>query len=467
MNVKGNFLSKEEIEKIHEMTVKVLTEQGVELEDPYALEVFKKHGAKVDGHIVYIDRAMLDDALAKVPSAFEIQGRNGKKVLVGEAHCVIAPASGPLYVRRGSDIHRNTAEDYKNFQKLDHTSRVMDMLNPNLIEPSDIDSKIVRNYQMAACLRYTDKPLICFTTSPEACIDSIDMIQRFYGIKENVTLGIISVISPLKYDLTMLTALRLCAERRQPMMFACCSMPGATSPVSLFGTMVVNNAEVLAGIVYAQLLQPGIPVLYGNTTGSCDLRYVTPSIGSPETALFTFASAAMAKYYNIPCRNGGSLSDAKEVDWQAGVEAVMTMLPTLMSSCNFVLHSCGVMDSFNTLSYEKYILDEQNIEMIRKIVGGISFGDAEEEYENIAEVGPGSQFLQTEHTMTYLRQELYTPRLFNKMSYDSWKASGQTSVLDLALREADRRIAAYTAPEMTAEQEAVLRSFVGDYVDSF
>lgn len=467
MKVNGNFLSIEEIEKIHAMSVRVLAEKGFELEDPSAIETFKKHGAKVDGCIVYIDEAMLKSALSSVPSVFEINGRNGKKVLIGEEHTVIAPVSGPVYVRRGDDLHRNTAEDYKNFQKMHHNSPVMDMLNPNLIEPGDIPREVVRNYQMAVCLKYTDKPLIGLTTSPEDSVNSIEMIQRFYGKKDNVTLGIINVISPLKYDHTMLAAVRLYAERKQPMMFACCSLPGATSPVSLFGTMVVNNAEVLAGIVYSQLLQPGVAVLYGNTSGSCDLRFATPSIGSPETALFIYASAAMAQYYNIPCRTGGSLSDAKTVDWQAGVESVLTMMPSLMSSSNFILHACGVMDSFNTISYEKYILDEQNIEMIRKVTNGIRFGDAEEEYANIAEVGPGGQFLQSMHTMMNLRKEIYTPKLFNKMGYLSWQNSGAKTVQELALAEAERRIESYVPVGITPEQEQILRSYIGDLADTF
>lgn len=271
MRVRGNFLSQTEIEQLHAMTLRVLEDVGVIMVDDYACEVFRKNGAKVDGHRVYISEELLKKALATVPEKFSINGRNGKSVIIGGDHRVIAPVSGPLFVRRGNEQQRNTAEDYKNFQKMHHTSRVMDMLNPNLIEPSDIDRSLVRDYQLAVCLKYTDKPLIGFTTSPRDTINSIEMIQKFYGTKENVALGIISVISPLKYDETMLEAVKLCAERGQPMMFACCSMPGATSPVTLSGTVVVNNAEVLAGIVYSQLLKPGIPVLYGNTTGGCDL----------------------------------------------------------------------------------------------------------------------------------------------------------------------------------------------------
>ena len=125
------------------------------------------------------------------------------------------------------------------------------------------------------------------------------------------------------------------------------------------------------------------------------------------------------------------------------------------------------MDSFNTLSYEKYILDEMNIDMIRKIVNGITFGDLEEEYDNIAESGPGGQFLQNMHTVMNLRTELYTPKLFNKMGYSTWKNAGAPSVLELALQEADRRIVAYTPMEIDPEQDAILRSYIGDLADTF
>lgn len=462
MLVKGDFLTRQEIEQIHEMSVNILENAGVVMDDEYARTVFKEHGAKVEGEKVYISRRMLEDALKTVPEEFSICGRNGKSVVIGGDHKVIAPASGPLFVRRGNDRHRNTAEDYKNFQKMHHTSPIMDMLNPNLIEPADIDSRIVRDYQMAVCLKYTDKPLIGFTTTPEHTVHSIEMIQKFYGKKENVTLGIINVISPLKYDGTMLQAVKLCAERRQPMMFACCSLPGATSPVTLSGTIVVNNAEVLAGIVYAQLLCPGIGVLYGNTSGSCDLRYVTPAIGAPETALFIFASSALARFYKIPSRTGGALADSKLVDWQCGVESTMTIFPSLMSSSNFVLHACGVMESFSTISYEKFLLDEQNIEMVQKIVDGVHVRADAEEVENIIEVGAGEQYIEAEHTFDYMHEELYTPRLFNKMGYDAWVNQGSKSAADLANEKIDERIASFVPVDITKEQEDILESYIGD-----
>lgn len=467
MNIKGNFFSREEVEALHEMTLRVLEHDGVIMEDDYACEVFRKHGARVDGHVVHIGKDLVEKALSTAPSHFTIRGREDKSVTLGEGYKVLAPASGPLYVSRGNDRHRNTAEDYKNFQKMDHTSKVINMLNPNLIEPHDIDRKIVRDYQMAVCLKYTDKPLMGLTTSMQDCIHSVDMIRRFYGAAEDetVTFGLINPMSPLKYNKTMLDACRYFAERNQATMFPCCSTPGVTSPATLSGTVVVNNAENLAGIIYAQLIRPGAPVVYSNTSSGCDMRYVTPAIGSVETALISFASAALAQYYNIPCRTGGSLSDAKCVDYQAGVESIFTMQAALISSASFVLHSCGVMDSFNTLSYEKYLLDEQNIEMISKLTQGMTVHTDKEELENISEVAPGGQYIGEEHTMDYMYDELYTTKLFNKMNYGPWEENGKKDARELAEEQIEARINSYQPLDVSKEQEEVLREYIGNLYD--
>ncbi len=468
MQVKGNFFSKEEVEKLHEMTLCVLERDGVIMDDEEACETFRKHGQKVDGRIVHMDRAIVEKALATAPSSFKIRGRDGKSVTFGEGNRVLAPASGPLFVKRGDDHHRNTAEDYKNFQKMDHTSKVIDMLNPNLIEPADIDAERVRDYQMAVCLKYTDKPLMGLTTSLRDCIHSTDMIRRFYGAKEDetYTFGLINPMSPLEYNGIMLQACRYFAERNQATMFPCCSMPGVTSPITLSGTAVVNNAENLAGIVYAQLVRPGAPVVYASTSCGTDMRYMTSAIGAPETALLCFSSAALAKYYHIPCRTGGSLSDSKCADWQAGAESTMVMMAALMSDTNFILHSCGVMNSFNTLCYEKYLLDEQNIEMLTRIVNGMTVHTEQEELDNISAVGPGGQYIEEEHTMEYLYEELYTAKLSNKMGYPGWENAGKKDAAQLAADQIENRLAAYRQPDITNEQEAVLREYIGELYDT-
>lgn len=467
MRFKQHFLTPEEAAQIHAMSVRILEEVGMEIEDASARETYHKHGARVEGGTVYLSGAMLEETLKLIPSSFSIYGRSGKEVKIGGGHMTIAPDGGPMFIRRGNEQYRALSEDFKNFQKLCHTSNVLDMNAPWITEPADIDRSLVRDYQMAVTLKYTDKPVAGYATSQQDSIHSIEMAQKFYGIFDRyVSLGVISAISPLKYDETMLQAVRAYAERKQPLLFASCAMPGATSPVTLSGTIAVNNAEVLAGIVYAQLLQPGLPVIYGNTTGGCDLRYAAPTIGSPEAAMLIQATAAMASYYHIPCRTGGSLSDSKCVDWQAGVESATTLMTTLMTDAGFVFQSCGILDSFNTLCYEKFILDEQNIELFRRMTDGCDFIPTEADFQDIAAAGPGGQYLNSEQTMKLFKKALYIPKLFAKMDFNSWEQQGSPSAVQYAQKELKKRLGSYQMPEMTAEQDQVLRGYIGDLADT-
>jgi trimethylamine--corrinoid protein Co-methyltransferase len=465
MKFAGNMIGEKDIRDIHELTIRILAEVGVDYEDEGLVELFKKRGARTEGTKVFIDEKLLDECLKTVPSEFEIYGRKGN-VTVGGDNKIIAPVSGPITIMEGNETRGNTAEDFIKFQMLHHSSDVMDMLNPNLIEPADIPAEDVRNYQMAICLKYTDKPLIGFTTSPDASINSIKMAQDFYGVgdEENVVLGIVSVISLLMYDKTMLEAVKIYAEKNQPLMFACASLPGATSPTTISGTLAVNNAEVLGGIVLSQVIKAGLPVIYGNTSGSCDLRYASPAIGSVETGLITLAAAGLAKFYGIPCRTGGALSDAKAVDWQAGVESTITMLPAIMSTSNFILQSCGVMDSFNMISYEKFILDENNIKMFIRMRDGFELDDKDEVFEVIKKVGNGGQYLQEMHTAMKFRKEHFFSKLFLKEGYEVWEKNGRKTVMENAAKAYKLRLEEHKYVDNTDEQNQVLVQYLKDYM---
>ena len=427
MKFSGNMIGEKDIKDIHELTLKILAEIGVDYEDEELVELFRKRGARTEGNTVFIDEELLNDCLKTVPSQFEIYGRKGN-VTVGGDNQIIAPVSGPITVMEGDETRQNTAEDFIKFQMLHHSSYVMDMLNPNLIEPADIPAEDVRNYQMAICLKYTDKPLIGFTTSPDASVNSIKMAQEFYGVgdEENVVLGIVSVISPLMYDETMLEAVKIYAEKNQPLMFACASLPGATSPTTISGTVAVNNAEVLGGI----------------------------------------AAAELAKFYGIPSRTGGSLSDAKEVDWQAGVESTITMLPAIMSSSNFILQSCGVMDSFNMISYEKFILDENNIKMFMRMRDGFVLDDKEEVFEVIKNVGTGGQYLQEMHTAMKFRKEHFFSKLFIKEGYEIWEKNGKKTVMENAADAYKKRLEDHKYVENSDKQNDQLSVYLKDYLQN-
>lgn len=348
MRPRQDFLKSEEVEKLHEATAYVLSRVGLRFQHDKGRHLFQKHGAKVEGETVFIPEKLVHQALSSVPESFVLHGREkDQDVRVGGEDAVFASASGPVYVRRGAKKYLAQDEDFINFIKLTETSTVLGVTNYIMVEPQDILPEKRKMHQVAACLKYSTKPLTGITMGEGLTRSCFDLVERFYGgWQENRLLGIISPISPLVYDAQMINHMMDYAEAGQPVLITPCSLPGATSPVSLSGTLVVDNAQVLAGIVFSQLIRPGLPVIYGNTSTACDLRYASPAIGAPETGLITLAAAQLSKYYGIPCRSGGCLTDAKVPDMQAGLESMLTIMPALMGGVDFILQSCGILESF-------------------------------------------------------------------------------------------------------------------------
>ncbi|PAB60484.1 trimethylamine methyltransferase family protein [Anaeromicrobium sediminis] len=462
MKVKGNFVTEEDIQKLHKATLKILSEMGVKFHDERALKVFRDNGARVEGEVVYIDEEMLDKALSTIPKSFVVRGRDEKhNVEIGGGESVFCPAYGPVFVKKGEDNHLAQCEDLINFTKLIQSSKTINMLNPYVVTPQDIDVERLQMYQQATCLKYGTKPTMAITSGYDMSKKCIELIKDFYNDHESyVTIGLISALSPLSYDEAMVGGIFAFAEENQAIIFGCGALPGATSPVTLAGTMAVANSELLAGIVLAQLIKPGLPVVYGNVAASTDLRFVTPAIGTAEAGLIALFSRAITRHYGIPCRGGGALSDSKLPDMQAGIEISFVMIPTIMSGVDYVIHSCGILDSFNIISYEKFIIDEQTIEMTKRFTDGFEVNDDTLGIEVIKNVGHGGQYLEDMHTAMHFRKEHFSPKLFERASHEVWEKKGCKTVLDNALKEMDKRLSKYKMPEMTVEQEALLAKYL-------
>lgn len=462
MKIKCDFLDRAEIQSIHEASLEILSKVGVVFKHKDAIKVFKKHGARVEGNKVYIDKKLFQTALSSIPKSFILKGRTSDRdIEIGLNNTVVGTASGPVFIREGNSRRLTTAEDFKNFTKLCESSSVIEVMNGNMTEPQDIIPEKRNKFRMAASLKYSTKPLMGFTVGKSDAQDSIYMLQEFVESREkNLIMGIISVISPLTYDFGMLDAMFEYIKENQPLMFACCSLPGATSPVTIAGTITVNNAEVLAGIILSQLIKPGFPVIYGNTTPSCDLRYVSPAIGSAETALITLVTASLGKFYGIPSRSGGSLTDSKIPDIQAGMESTLTILSPIMSGISFILQSCGILESFNVLCYEKFVIDEQNIEIIKRYCSGFDINNDLLGKKAIEGIGPGGHFLQEIHTMKYFKKEHYIPRLSSKEGYDIWVNNKSKDMVFNAKQEVNKRLKEFEEIKITKRQEKFISQYM-------
>ncbi|MEG0379408.1 MAG: trimethylamine methyltransferase family protein, partial [Eubacterium sp.] len=212
-------------------------------------------------------------------------------------------------------------------------------------------------------------------------------------------------------------------------------------------------------IVLTQLLKPGLPIVYGNTSAGTNLRTLQLSIGSPESALVCYATAGLADLYQMPFRTGGSLSDAKDFDIQAGIESTMMTYATLDCGADLIAHACGIMGSFNVISFEKYIIDEEITAMCQQWIRGVSCNEEDFCLESIEKTGPRGSFLKGKTPNIYKR-DFYFPKYLNKEDPNQWQSKGAESIHETCAKEVEKRIKSYEPPEITKEQQALLKPFI-------
>lgn len=460
-----NFIPKKEMDLIHEYSVRLLAENGVRFICDEAVEIFRSHGFRTDGDIVYITDQDVREALKTTPRTFDWYGRNSH-VTVGGGEPIIAPSYGPIFVLEDGQFHKTTPRDYLNFLKLCATSSVVNVSNPNLMDFSFMPSKYADNWAMATTLMHDEHPAIGMVDGFTSAHDSIQMTQDFYGIYDKVVVtSLISASSPCHYSTAMCESLIEYAREGQGMFISPSSLHGLTSPGSLASLLLLDNMEILAGVVLSQLINPGTPVLYGNQSHGCDLRFAAPTTGSPEQFLIFYAAKAMGDYYHLPVRTGGSCCDSKQLDLQAGGESFSSMYASLKSGADLIVHAVGNLDADSSVSYDKFVYDEEVILSIKRILRGIEVNEETLMSEAIEDVGPGGNFLELEDelmmdSLEAYREEFLKLSIPNHESHGSWVKNGQKSMNDCTGKIWKQRVEGYRMPELTKDQKDVIKKYL-------
>jgi trimethylamine--corrinoid protein Co-methyltransferase len=464
---KFNVLTEKEIKLVHENSIRMLEEIGVEFEYEPSREALRKKGMKVEGSRVFFKRDFIEEAVKLAPREFSLKARNPSHDLVcGGEHIIYMPGYGAPFVFEAGRRKRNaTKEDYDTFVKLAGGSKYMHMTGGNVVEPTDIPETIRHLEMTMSHILNSDKCFMGSALGYDAAMDTIEMAAVLHGgkdiIKKNPALiCLINSLTPLRYDARMLGSLHAYAETGQAMVIASLVMSGSTGPATLAGTLSLQNAEVLAGIALAQSINPGTPVVYGSTSAVADMKSILLAIGNPECALFTSASAQLARWYGVPSRGGGGLSDAKEIDVQAGYESMMTLFAASLAGINFVLHTAGILQYFSAMSFEKFIVDDEIAGMILRYRDGINFSSDEKlAFDVIKEIGPGGNFLTADHTMDNFREEFFIPAFGDRQQFDKW---AETCVEPEKRAKAmwQKRLDDYTPPALDPEIKSKLDSFV-------
>jgi trimethylamine--corrinoid protein Co-methyltransferase len=292
----------------------------------------------------------------------------------------------------------------------------------------------------------------------------VTMAEILFGageIRENpAVMSLINVSSPLRYDDRMLGCLEVYARARQAVIVTPFIIAGAMSPASVAATLAQQNAEALFGIAYAQMLNPGTPVVYGSFTANVDMKSGAPCFGTPDNALALYAGAQMARHYNLPYRSGGNFTASRIPDAQAGYESSGTMWPTVQSGTNFVLHAAGWLEGGLIAGYEKFVLDLEICGMVARFSQGIDFSPDEFAWDAFEEVGPGGHFLGAQHTMRRYSTAFYQHTVFSMDNYEKWEEEGSPDTYELANAVWKRMLAAYERPPLEDDLAEELQAFV-------
>jgi len=456
-------LTQNEIEKIHETRLRILEEVGVVFSYAPAREILAKGGAKVDGQRVYFPPAMVEEALKKAPSSFKLHARDPQKDVVIDTKTTtyVGPYGSPYVIDLDKGRRESTLEDFINITKLEHMMDNIDIMSHIPCEPNDIPPEKRAAEMCYLTLKYSDKPLMGSVLGYENAKKNIEMAALVFGgvdvIKEKpVIISIPCTLTPLSYDDKMAGAIIAYAEYRQPQLINSLCIAGATTPATVAGTVALQNAEILAGIVLAQLVSEGTPIVYSASSSNAEMRYGTLSIGSPEDAVFSLVNGQLAKYYNLPCRISGALSDSKCCDTQAAYESAVTLTMAQMAGGNFILHAAGILDGYNTVSYEKLMIDDEIIGMLRRIDRGVTVNEDTLAFDVIKEVGPQGEFLSHEHTFMHFRSEFYQPVLSDRQNADQWEKNGALTAEQRANARWKKMLEEYVEPKLDKDIDAAL-----------
>ncbi|MFZ5436753.1 MAG: trimethylamine methyltransferase family protein [Bacillota bacterium] len=455
--------------RIHEASVRILERAGVDILHPKARELFAQHGASVMGDRVFIPQQLLENALSSAPAAFTIYSRNpARNVTVGGEHQVFAPGYGPPFVIdsvRGR--RRGSMDDYRDLVRLVHAAAHVDVNGGPIVEPQDVPHTVRHLDMLAHTVMNSDKVFMGSVRGEKGARDSLAIASVLFGgtgalRARPVMISLINCITPLKYDETMLGALMQYAAYGQPIVIASFAMAGSSAPVTLAGLLALQNAEVLAGVALSQLVSPGAPVVYGSASAITDMRRAGLAVGAPETALIAAATAQMARFYNLPSRCGGALTDSKLPDFQAGAESMMNLLVAACCGANFILHAAGILEHYMAISYEKVLVDNELIGMVKRLRKGFSADEDSIADALICQVGPGGDFLTTYHTFTHFRNGTFFPDLADRHPYELWLESGERGMVDRGAERWQQILASFEPPTPGEDQVKEIQQYVAD-----
>lgn len=455
------------VEQVHHASIKILSTTGIRIDEEKMLDILKKNNVVLKGNIAFFNEDEILEAVSTVPDKFVMTGRNPtrKKCIVGDEKTHYLPGFGAPYILEGGTKRPAQIDDYIRMAKLVHNTEEITINGGILVQPEGIPADLFQLILLYTALLFTDKPILGMTGNEKQQENSMELMQIAHPdltLKaQPLIMTLVNTTSPLILDTNMLQTIFICAKHRQPVIISPGPMAGTTGPVSIIGNVALANAELLAGITCTQMIEPGSPVVYGLMAPPASMQTCECDTGSPAAVCSTVLGAALARYYKLPSR-GGTVTNAKEISVISGMERMMITMGASNAGINLMVHSAGLIDRFNCVSPEQFIIDVdiiRRVEYIKRFFRKDYTDDlCRIECPEIDQVGPGGNFLLTPGTIQRCRTEPFVSKINSRAKKNSLNEN--QSVLNNVRNELDQLIDNYQIPYINPQIKDKMRNYL-------
>lgn len=440
-------LSPDELEEIHRGSLEILEDPGVVFEDEEALDILARGGCRVDRsrNLVKFPAGLVESCIEQAPDRFTVHARNpeydltfgGETVYFGNfaARDLIDPETG---LRRSPLI--------KDLADLIHLCDALEQVH-FLITPfsylQDVPTNAIGEWIYATVVRNTEK----ITTGPSFFGSAPGIVRITETVGQDV-LGGICATSPLTYPVAQAQGIIVFTRSNNPVLILSGPSMGATGPGTVAGSLLLQNAEILAGLVLAQLVNPGIGVLYTDYFTPMDMRYGTMASGAIEVGFGAVATAQMARRYRLPSGIWAPMTDAKIPDAQSSYEKTAQIMLCALAGLNFSI-PIGGHENESAHSLEQIMIDHEVCAMVGRYLDGVKVDKTTMAVDLIREVGPiPGNYLTKKHTLKWWPREYLIPPLSNKEPFDRWEKGGSRDTATVARERAQEIIRTHKGPDL-------------------
>lgn len=461
-------LDQEQLEFIHDISLRILEEEGVEVIGDQALAMFKRSGASVDANgVVRIDRGLLLETIAQAPEKFWLTPRNPDQAIrIGGDVLNFGLVSGAPNIHDNVNGRRaGNFEDYKKLISFGQYFNVLTFFGNQATAPIELPANSRHLDTTFVNLTVSDKPFLVTGIGGGRSRDAIEMSAIANGLsmdemKSNPSVMTnININSPRKLDDAMAYGAMQMALFGQPVTVTPFTLMGAMTPTTMAGALAQQNAEALLGIALLQFTRPGTPVVYGGFTSNVDMRSGSPAFGTPENSLANIAGGQLARHYNLPYRTS-ACNASNAVDAQAIYETQMALWGAVMGHGNLIYHAAGWLEGGLVASFEKLIIDCEMLQHMSAMLEPLKIDLVETGIEAMREVGPGGHFFGCDHTMQRYRTAFYQPFLSDWQNSESWVLAGSKDATARATEIWPKILAEFEPPATDPAIEEELQAYM-------